>query len=240
MSEEDRWNAFCASQMDGGHGVAYVTGATVDLNDQGRLSEERVTALNYDPTGVYGSFTAWCHHPLGRNFSGFGGEFSYTITPPVPVTVLRDRAKARIVIEDPLIDTNPSFTDRFTIVRIDTWLWADPTYWVAESESETAGFVTVEVFATPTTMAWDFSDGTSTVCNGPGTEWTPGAGEPDCAVEFTRSSAGQPNDAYQGSATVDWVFTWTLNGTDQGPFDTPFLATTNFELQVGEIQAVES
>ncbi|MGI9596798.1 MAG: hypothetical protein ACR2QK_11595 [Acidimicrobiales bacterium] len=237
---ESEWNNYCAYQMDGASGIAYKDGATVTFSDQGPLSEERVTTLNYDPTGSYGSFVVFCHHPDGPGSSGFGGEFVYTITDPVSLVDLRAAAKARIVINDPLIETNPSFTDRFTLPNIETWLWIDAGYWEAKSESETAGFVTVEVFATPNEMAWDFSDGTSNSCPGPGTPWTPGAGTADCGVEFTRSSAGATNDAFQGTTIVDWIFTWSLNGADQGPFDTPFLATTNFELQVGEIQAVAS
>ncbi|MGH1494201.1 MAG: hypothetical protein ACRBK7_33225 [Acidimicrobiales bacterium] len=214
-------------------------GAVVEITYNGPLSLERVEALSLNPTGTYASFDAKCDHPIPGG-SGFGGEFYYTVTSSVSLVDLRAQAKARINIDDPAIETNPSFTDRFTLVNIDTWLWADPAYWVELSASETAGFVSVEVFATPTEMTWTFSDGTTTTCNGPGRAWTPRAINPPCSVMFAGSSAGQPNDAYQATATVSWVFTWTVNGTDQGEFDTAFLATTNFELQVGEIQSVSS
>ncbi|MEM9566566.1 MAG: hypothetical protein AAGA93_28355, partial [Actinomycetota bacterium] len=241
MSEEDKWNAFCTDFMDEVATRVYVDGSTVVLADQGEASEERVRLWGYDPTGVYGTFTASCFH--GRGDSGFGGEFTYTITDPIPVEVLRARAKARIDIGDPPVDTNPSFTERFTIVQIPTWLWVDADYWNEEHrEDESAGFVTVEVFADPVDLTWDFSGGRPELdCpEGPGSVWAPGADDPECSVTFRQSSAGEPNDAFSATATVAWEFTWTLNGADQGPFDDLLPVETDFELQVGEIQAVEN
>lgn len=239
MTEREKWDAFCQSSEDWGNGsMPWADGSTSEIFYQSPPTAEDIARLGFDPTGEYGFFKITCRHAGGR--SAQGGNFYYTITDPVPVEVLRERAKARIVIADPSIDSNPSFTDRFAVVKIDTWLWADPAYWVAQDESETAGFTTVEVFATPATIDWWFSDGSTTTCNGPGKAWQRGAGDTDCKVEFRRSSAGQPDDAFRASATVSWIFTWSLNGADQGPFDAPFLATTDFEIQVGEIQAVGS
>jgi len=242
LTPEQQWNAYCNYQIDTGNVVAYAPGATVTYSYQGNLDEERVAQLNYDPTGTYGSFIAFCNHPAVGG-SGVGGEFVYNIVPPVPLDVLRAAAKARVIIDPPVIETNPSFTDRFTVVNIETWLWVDQAYWYEEKkEEETRGFVTVEVRAEPESMTWKFNDPDTSqdTCFDPGTPWTPTAGSTDCKVIFNQSSAGRTNNAYQGDATVSWVFSWSLNGTDQGPFDAPFLATTNFELQVGEIQAVES
>ena len=191
--------------------------------------------------GVYGRFTISCFHASGR--SANGGTFYYTIEDPVPVEQLRAEAKAEVIIPDPVIDSNPSFNDRFTIVRIPTWLWVDAGYWNGRYDGDSsAGFVTVEVWAEPVDLRWEFAGGEWVAECGdqPGTPWVPGAADTDCSVEFTRSSAGQPGDAFSGTATVFWQFRWSLNGADQGPFDELFEATTPFEIQVGEIQAVES
>ena len=240
-SDESRWNAYCTYWMDAPDTTyRYVDGSTVVLNDQGPLSEERVERYGFDPTGEYGSFTASCFH--GSGDSGFGGEFWYTIVDPVPIEVLRARAKARIDIEDPPIDSNPSFAERFTVVRIPTWLWVDRAYWEEEhAEREQAGFTTVEVFADPVELTWEFSGGRPEVdCpDGPGSPWTPGDDEPECSVTFLQSSAGETGDAFSATATVTWEFTWALNGTDQGPFDELLAVTTDFEIQVAEIQSVE-
>lgn len=241
LTPEEQWNQYCV-YLTTGRGLAHTTNAKVTYSYHGPMDEETVTRLRYDPTGTYGSFTAHCHHPLPGG-SGTGGTYTYNIVPPVPVEDLRAIAKARIDIDDPVIETNPSFTDRFTIVRIETWLWVDRAYWDNEQvESETSGFVTVEVRAKPVLMEWTFNDPDNSYddCDHPGKPWSTYAGSTDCSVTFLKSSAGQPNDAYQGVADVSWEFSWSLNGTDQGPFDDLFVATTNFELQVGEIQAVGS
>lgn len=242
LTPEQQWNRYCHYQIDTGSEVDYADTATVNYSYQGNVSEERLAQLGYDPTGTYGSFIAFCNHPVPGE-SGVGGEFIYTIVPPVPVEDLRAIAKARILIDDPPVETNPSFTDRFTLVNIETWLWVDEAYWNEDNtESETAGFVTVSVWAEPESMTWslDDPDGQTDTCFDPGTPWTPGAISTDCSVTFEQSSAGRGGDAFQGESTVTWIFSWSLNGADQGPFDAPFLATETFDLQVGEIPAVES
>jgi len=241
VTDEDRWNAYCTFFMEADETLTYVEGAEAVINDQGRMNEERVERRGYNPTGVYGWFTVSCIHPEG---TGFGGEFDYTITDPVSIDDLLARAKERIEIDDPPIDSNPSFTERFAVVRIPTWLWVDEAYWDQENlEEETQGFVTVEVWAEPVDLVWDFpvvGEAEIDCPNGPGTPWTPGAADPECSVLFRQSSAGQAGDAFRSTATVSWEFYWTLNGTDQGPFDELLELTTEFEIQVGEIQSVES
>lgn len=244
LSPEDQWNRYCGYQVDTGSQVDYAATATVSYSYQGEVPPDRLNQLGYDPTGTYGSFIALCSHP-DPGGSGVGGEFFYTIVPPVPVEVLRDLARARIIIDDPTIETNPPFTDRFTVVNIETWLWVDQGYWDTDySDSESAGIVTVDVWAEPVRVSWDFDDpdGTTTTCpdDDPGTPWTPGASSTECSVIFEQASAGRTGNAFEGNSTVYWQFYWAINDADQGPFDELFEAITEFELQVGEIQAVES
>ncbi|MDH3681129.1 MAG: hypothetical protein OEV40_14415 [Acidimicrobiia bacterium] len=79
-----------------------------------------------------------------------------------------------------------------------------------------------------------------TFSDGPGVPWTPGASVTSCSHTFTESSAGETGDAFSAEVTVTWIFSWAVNGAPQGDFGEPFLATTTFPLQVGEIQARES
>ncbi len=239
-SQEQLWNRYCTDYENITETYTYVDGAEVTFNSWSTLSETRVEQLNLNPTGVYGSFRARCEHPVR---SGQGGTFYYTITDPISIDDLLAEVKERIEIDDPSIDSNPSFTERFAVVRIPTWLWVDEAYWEQENlEEETRGFVTVQVWAEPEDLEWGFTGGDPEIdCpNGPGTPWAPGAGDPDCSVLFRQSSAGQVDDAFGGEATVSWQFYWTLNGADQGPFDELLELTTDFEIQVGEIQAVEN
>lgn len=240
ITEEDRWNAYCTFFMEADETLTYEEGAMAVINDQGRMSEERVERRGFNPTGVYGWFTVSCIHPDG---TGFGGEFEYTITDPISIDDLLAEVKERIEIDDPIIESNPSFNERFAVVRIPTWLWVDADHWnEVHDETETRGFVTVEVWAEPEDLEWTFTGGDPEIdCpNGPGTPWTFGAGDPDCSVLFRQSSAGQADDAFGGEATVFWQFYWTLNGADQGPFDELLELTTDFQIEVGEIQSVES
>jgi len=239
ITDEDRWNAYCTFFMEADETLTYVDGADAVINDQGRMNEQRVKLRGYNPTGEYGWFTVSCIHPDG---TGFGGEFDYTITDPISIDDLLAEVKERISIDDPPIDSNPSFTERFAVVRIPTWLWVDEAYWEQDNlEEETRGFVTVEVWAEPVDLVWAFDgagDPEIECPEGPGTPWAPGAVDPECSVLFRQSSAGQSGDAFRSTATVSWEFYWTLNGADQGPFDELLELTTEFDIQVGEIQSV--
>jgi len=239
-TQEELWNRYCTDYMNVTETYTYVDGAEVTFNTWRTLDEERVDSLNLNPTGVYGSFRAQCDHPVQ---SGQGGEFFYTITDPISIDDLLAEVRATIVIDDPVIESNPSFNERFAVVRIPTWLWVDADHWnELHYRRETRGFVTIELWAEPEGLDWVFTGGDPEIdCpDGPGTPWVPGAGDTDCSVVFRQSSAGESGDEYGGEATVSWQFYWTLNGADQGPFDELLELTTDFEIQVGEIQSVES
>lgn len=238
VSEEDRWVRYCSSYINAS-GVfhPYEEGAWVEILYLDPPTQEQILAWGYNPTGEYGILRALCHEAGGGG--DIGGDYLFTITPPVPVDDLRDAARARIDILDPPIASNPPFDGRFAIVHLDTWFWLEDGYWQTISESEGAGFVVVEVTARPDKVDWVFSNGESATCYGPGVPWSPGAAT-DCSHTFTVSSDGESDDAFAAEATVTWIFSWELNGAPLGDFGPPFLATTNFEIQVGEIQAIES
>lgn len=236
---EDRWNRYCTA-YENELGYPYTEGADAFLNSWRTLDADDVERLGLNPTGEYGSFRVRCDHPVD---SGQGGTFFYTITPPISIDDLLAEVRERIVIEDPVIESNPSFNERFAVVRIPTWLWVEADHWnEVHYETETRGFVTIELWAEPEDLEWTFTGGDPEIdCpNGPGTPWTLGAGDADCSVLFRQSSAGEADDAFGGEATVSWQFYWTLNGADQGPFDELLELTTDFQIEVGEIQSVEN
>lgn len=125
-------------------------------------------------------------------------------------------------------------------VQLPTWLWLEDGYWERHDERESSGFVIVDVWARPESVTWSFENGDVKGCTSPGVPWTPGASFTDCAHTFTGSSAEEDDDAFTADVTVTWIFSWAVNGAPLGDFGEPFLATTSFELQVGEIQAIES
>jgi hypothetical protein len=47
-----------------------------------------------------------------------------------------------------------------------------------------------------------------------------------------------PDSRFDATATVTWVFSWTLNGVGQGDFGS-FDVSSAFSIEVGEIQVIE-
>jgi hypothetical protein len=158
--------------------------------------------------------------------------------------VLRDLARARIVITDPVLAANPPLDQpgRYGIVHVPTWLWLEPAYWAPITESEAQGTVAVSVTATPQQALWSTGDGHNETCGGPGTPWRSGLADTatGCKHTYTSSSAEEPGTAYALSAAVAWQFTWTLNGVPQGPFGVVTVTSPTINYQVGEIQAIET
>jgi hypothetical protein len=232
-AEEARWNAYCTAG-----GEPYQPGGTVVAKAVYRLDESGVRGINAPLSGEYAVFQLNCRRADGTVF--IGGFRIFTTTPPVDPEVLRDRARARINISDPAIGSNPPYGQRPTVVHFETWLWTEDP-WEVKHESESAGFVRVDVWARPDNITWEFGDGGSTVCPGPGIAWIPAADAAGtyCSYTFKHSTAGLPGSATSGSATVTWIFSWAINGVDQGDFGS-FNAATSFSIQVAEIQAVES
>ena len=131
--------------------------------------------------------------------------------------------------------TAPMWGEIPAVVQLPTWLWVDGE-WEPIEESESQGLVTVVVQARPVQVAWVLGEHGGVICDGPGTEWSPGFGEDatDCAYTFDASGAGVAS-----SATVQWTFRWWLNGNDMGDFG-DLTVTTDFAIDVAEIQAIET
>jgi hypothetical protein len=155
-----------------------------------------------------------------------------SLTSPFAV---RNQVRASLRIPQPEPDGSPPLTERFSVVHIPTWFWV--TNHTELTNTDTIGGLTISVTATPTDVTWDPGDGSKPiVCDGPGTIWTgdsPDA-ETDCSHTYRRSTAGQPDNQLTVTASITWELSWTLNGTDQGIFET-YQTTTAIPHQVGEI-----
>lgn len=120
------------------------------------------------------------------------------------------------------------------IVGLETWLAVQPKVWEQQTATDGAGEVEVTATASPKRVVWEFSDGVTKVCDGPGVQWTPGVvGPAPCGREFTRTTAGQPPMILQVRLEYQVVWSSTIGGsatvTERGE---PFRA----ELVVGEVQ----
>ncbi|MGW7259344.1 hypothetical protein [Streptomyces sp. NPDC054834] len=72
--------------------------------------------------------------------------------------------------------------------------------------------MTVSATAHVTKIVWQMGDGSTVTCTGPGTPYTPSAGQtdsPTCGHTYTRASADRPHGRYQITATS--TSTWTID-----------------------------
>jgi hypothetical protein len=229
-SEEDRYAYWC--------GGTYSGAASVAVEYEGRATEEQVALNGFDPSGVYDRHRVTCTGSDGGFL--FSAVFMDEVTPPVSPEVLRAQAEARLVLAEPVLGSTPP-GDAPAVVNTDTWFWVD-TPWEPVVESQTQGFVTVSVVATPKRVTWDpRGDGQAVfVCLGPGEVYSPEVFEAgsSCTHRYERTSVREPDGAFDVTGTVRWELTWAINGADQGVFATVD-RTGEAQKAVGEIQAVE-
>lgn len=119
------------------------------------------------------------------------------------------------------------------IVAVEMWLAVDPAAWVPFTKTATDGEVSVTATATPTKMVWEFTDGVTRICDGPGRQYVPGAvGPPSCGRSFERTTDIRPVTA---SVSIDYAVTWTSTIANRGSL-TKRGEPNRYELAVGEVQ----
>lgn len=181
----------------------------------------------------------------------FDGEVEWpgaTIEDLVDPEALAQDARDAIVLPAPHVETSPPI-DSGTYAQLDTYLGI--SNWEQSLTAEAvAGPVEVVVTAEPVEQYWTFHDrfrgGTDTVtCGGPGSA---DAESGDCIYTFAHSSDGQPNGndwqaegtgepCFYSTVTVQWEFSWTLNGAAQGSLEDGYVSGSTC-LVVAEVQAV--
>ncbi len=142
---------------------------------------------------------------------------------------------------DPSIVLNPPGKQ---IVNEPSWLAITSGNWQAVVASASAGGVTATVSANPETVVWNLGDGNSITCPGPGVLYDsnePAAAQSTyCAYTWRTSSANQPNEAYNVTATIEYEVTTTVTGA---PDPTPDLGvhpgpSAQEAVQVSEVEAL--
>lgn len=128
------------------------------------------------------------------------------------------------------------------VVQLPVWLWIPADQWEPQRVSATAGPVTSTVTATPTRVTWDMGNGDQVECDGPGTPYQRRYAQrpeaTDCRYTYRRSSAGQPDEVYEVTATVHWELTWTATGAAGGGDLGPVPMSTTRPVRVTQIQAL--
>jgi hypothetical protein len=149
-------------------------------------------------------------------------------------------ARDTVPIAHPSIHTSPD-GDRRLYTQVPTWFWVDDSWWQPYTVTVTAGRVTTTLTATPTRAHWDAGDGERVTCEGPGVTWRPGMSDDDtyCKHTYRHSSAGRSTGTYPLTVTIEFSIGWTSNVGQTGSL-AGVTRTATREVEVGEIQAVES
>lgn len=102
------------------------------------------------------------------------------------------------------------------VVTVGTWFWIPRAVWKPVSVTAwiptQAGPISVTTTATPHTITYSPGDGHRPVtCKGPGTPWTPRAGDrakSSCMYTYKRASHSQRNRHFRATMRVTWLVTW--------------------------------
>lgn len=161
---------------------------------------------------------------------------------PPPPTPGQLAAVARQVMQLPLpaVRHNPADAG---LVNLATWLWLDDSSWQVQSNTLTLRGTSVTVVAKPTRVDWVTGDGSRLTCAGQGRAYDTRVPVDQqstyCSHTYRRSSAGEPANAYAGSATSSWEISWVGSapgGVVARGVLPPLELTTRFELPVQEVQ----
>jgi hypothetical protein len=161
-----------------------------------------------------------------------------TTTITVSSAMLAEFALADLTLPSPLIGMSP---DGDQITQLASWLWVDRAQWTPRDRTANAGPVSATVTATPVRVEWDMGNGKVLTCDGPGRAYRPRfAGQPgatDCKYTYRHSSAGQPNEVYDVTATIVWRASWSGSDGDGGALGELTSQTTE-SVRVAEVQAL--
>jgi hypothetical protein len=102
------------------------------------------------------------------------------------------------------------------VVTVGTWFWIPRAAWKPVSVTAwiptQAGPISVTTTATPHTITYTPGDGRQPVtCAGPGTPWTPRAGDRTrsaCMYTYSRASHNQRGRYFRAAMHVTWRVTW--------------------------------
>lgn len=147
---------------------------------------------------------------------------------------LAQRATNELAIPYPEPRTSPSIAIN-QLVGIDTWMWIDPAAWQPITATAAIPGLSVSATATPRHITWDMGDGTTVVCDGPGTPYDDTRREADQSTDCSHTY--QDRGAYTATATVTWAVTWSASDGSTGSL-ADVSRTTQFPMNVAERQAV--
>jgi hypothetical protein len=198
------------------------------------------TASHAPGSGAW--YQATCYQYMNAAKTGWVPDVSmvWLATPPTQVlpapAQLAAEAQSQLKLASPVIESNP-VPGQPQMVGIPMWSWLGSGEFAAVSATASVPGESVTATATPVSVTWNYGDGTSQMCAGPGTPYAAGsnplAASPTCGHLYTRSSG---SGTFTVSATINWTVNWA-GGGQSGAFDG--LATTTAEqVRVEQSQAL--
>jgi hypothetical protein len=197
-------------------------------------------AGHYPEGAVY---TGWCATPGGDPGSPYVLTDVWFGTapagmPPSPAEMAR-RAVDSMTLLGPQITMAPRLGST-GLVGLPVWMWAtiSQTRWGPNTATAAVPGISVTATATTSKVVWNMGDGHRVTCTSPGTAYTRekgGAMSPTCGYRYLHSSADQPGEAYQVTATATWLVRWA-GGGQSGTITVTRASTA--AVRIGELQVL--
>jgi len=129
------------------------------------------------------------------------------------------------------------------LVGLPEWYWVPRAQWHPVSMTVRAGPVWAVATATPTMLSYVPGGGMGSVsCPGPGAPFNPALPaaqqQTRCSYTYTRSSKGQPGDAFQAGLFVRWTVSWTGLGGAGGLITSSYTTGNAFAVRVAQGEAL--
>jgi hypothetical protein len=164
-----------------------------------------------------------------------GGPAASAVTP----AVLAEEAIRLLPIRGPDIQMAPR-PGSTGLVGLPVWMWTSVSAetWGPASATASVPGLSVTATAHAARIAWGMGDGTTVICDGPGTPYDPSYGNrmsPTCGHRYVRSSAREPGAAYTVTATTTWDVGWS-GGGDSGALSVTRSSSTT--VRIGEVQVL--
>ena len=161
--------------------------------------------------------------------------------PAVTPSSVAQTALASAAIPAPSIGTNPD--THHLLVNYPTRLFLQGG-WAPVSATATVGTVSATATATPYKVVWAMGDGSVITCDSPGSAYNPNESwasqnPPPCGYTYANSSADQPGEAYQLTATVYYHVAWTAGALGGGAM-ADISRSQTVPAYVGEVQTLEN
>jgi hypothetical protein len=164
--------------------------------------------------------------------------------PPLPdPEVLAAQAEAKLTLPSPSIQASPALGVP-QVVQLPTWTWLPQAQWTALSATAAVPGESVTATASPASVTWTWGDGTSSVCQGPGTAFTadvndPSAPSPTCGHTYHVTSAQAPDQQFAVTATVSWTVEWSGAGAGASGTFPDLTTSSTVHWTVAQIQSVQ-